>query len=89
MNELIQREQLKTCHYCYFRHCCPYPFQYHDCKHWRIGSCLLCKHLNDSDEDWFRRGCETWCLGGCRKYFKRDWKATLKWWFKRIVEDKE
>ena len=88
MSKQIPKERLKTCHYCYLRHSCPYPFQYEGCKHWRLGNCLLCKHLNANDEEWFKRGCETWCLGGCREHFKRDWKATFKWWFKRIVEDK-
>lgn len=87
MIKQIPKDKLKTCHYCYFRHCCPYPIQYEGCKHWRIGKCLLCKHLNASDDEWFKRGCETCCLGGCREHFKRDWKATFRWWFKRIVKD--
>ena len=88
----IPKEHLRTCTYCYFRHSCSRPFKFDKngkiyCNHWRLGRCLLCKYVNTSEDEWFKRGCETWCFSGRRKCFKRDWKATLKWWFKRIVEE--
>ena len=91
MNKQIPKEKLKTCTYCYYRHRCFQPCNFKAdgqpyCKHWKLGKCLLCKYLNADEWDWFERNCECWCFGGCRKHFKRDWKATLKWWFKRIVE---
>jgi hypothetical protein len=90
-----------NCQSCYYRHGCPHEFEkmfprdengeyiWDNCKHWRLGKCYLCKYFQDTDEEWYKRGCETWCLGGCREHFKRNWKATLKWWFKRVVEDRE
>lgn len=84
----FEKRNLKTCHYCYYRHRCRWHLGYYGCRHWKLGKCLLCKNLNSSDEDWFRRGCEVNCLGGCRKHFKRNWKKTFKWLFTRKV-DKE
>lgn len=80
---------IKNCHFCANRHGCRYDFDKmfevrhgymfkSECKHWRIGGCLFCKHLTDTEENWFHRGCETWCFGGCKK-FKRNWKRTLRW----------
>lgn len=77
---------LKTCHFCYYRHRCPYPHKWEGCKHWRLGKCLLCKGIDSSDQEWREHGCESECFGGCRKHFKRNWKATFKWWFKREVD---
>lgn len=89
-----------NCHSCYYRHGCPHKFEkmflrdengqyvWDNCKHWRVGQCYLCKYFQDPDEEWYKRGCETWCNGGCRK-FKRNWKATFRWWFKKLVEVKE
>jgi hypothetical protein len=84
----FEKHTIKTCHYCYYRHRCPYEFCYYGCRHWRLGQCLLCKNLNASDDDWFKRGCEAKCYGGCREHFKRNWKATFKWIFTKNV-DKE
>lgn len=70
----------RDCHSCVGRHGCPYPFVPYDagvkCKHWKLGKCFTCAYLNDTDENWYKRGCEAECFGGCKKY-KRDWKATL------------
>lgn len=66
--------------------CCPYPHPTGgECKHWRMGKCYTCKFITASDDDWFKRGCESECFSGCEKY-KRDWKRTfelLKIKFKR------
>lgn len=68
------------CHSCYFRHsCCPHcpPPLDCECDHWKLGKCYTCKFVDDDDDAWFARGCETWCFAGCRKY-KRDWKKTFE-----------
>lgn len=68
------------CHTCDFRHsCCPYelPQDGKKCKHWKLGKCYTCKHLNDTDENWFKRGCEAEYPGGCNNY-KRDWRKLFK-----------
>ena len=67
------------CHSCLYRHsCCPYPLLLeHDCKYWKLGKCYTCKFVDADEDEWYKRGCETWCFGGCKKY-KRDWKKTFK-----------
>lgn len=77
------------CHSCKYRHdCCPHPYPWNDevCKHWKLGRCYTCKYLHAPDDDWFVRGCETWCFGGCRKY-KRSWKQTFELWKKLRKHD--
>lgn len=66
------------CSSCQFRHSpCPHwSLSKEPCKHWKLGKCYTCKFLDDSDEEWFKRGCESECLSGCGKY-KRDWKRTF------------
>lgn len=51
-----------------------------ECPDWKIGLCYSCKNNTDDineDEDkideWFKRGCETWCMSGCKKYRKKWW----------------
>lgn len=66
------------CSSCDFRHSC---FIYNPsldgcCKHWKLGKCYTCKFVDDDDNVWFARGCETEYPGGCKKY-KRNWKRTL------------
>lgn len=68
-----------SCHSCDFRHsCCPHwtPDD-KPCKHWKLGKCYTCKFLDDTDEAWFKRGCESECFSGCNKY-KRDFRKTLE-----------
>lgn len=85
----------QNCHICLHRHSCRHNFDKifcpngiysneTNCKYWQLGKCLLCRNLYVSEGDWFQRGCEAWCFGGCKK-FKRNWKATFKWWFKRKI----
>ena len=79
-----------NCGTCDLRHCCW--FDRDECvnddhKYWRLGDCYLCKHRFATDDAWFERGCEVWCFGGCEK-FKRDWKATFRWLFKKEVKKK-
>lgn len=80
---------IKNCHFCAGRHGCVYDFNkmfgvhngyvsISECKHWDLGKCLFCKHLEDTEENWYRRGCECWCFSGCEK-FKRDWHRTIRW----------
>lgn len=77
------------CSSCGFRHCCC--FDRDECnennnnKYWCLGNCYLCVHRHAPDDEWFQRGCEVWCMGGCEK-FKRDWKATFRWLFKKEVD---
>mgnify|MGYP003305107924 CR=1 FL=1 len=59
---------------------------YDGCPFWRLGKCYVCQHRNASDDEWYMRGCETYCMGGCRK-FKRDWKATWKWLMHKEVDE--
>lgn len=68
----------KRCQSCRYRHGCdlPFPPQEVDCKHWKLGKCYTCKYVDAPDDEWFPRGCETWCFGGCKKY-KRDWRKTF------------
>ena len=68
---------IKNCGSCYFRHSClrDLPIRYEQCKHWKLGKCYTCKYKDAPDEEWFKRGCESECFGGCKKY-KRDWKKT-------------
>lgn len=75
MNNIIKR-----CRSCLFRHCChrDLPPSDKDCKHWKLGKCYTCKYIESNEAEWFTRGCETWCFGGCEKY-KRDWQKTLRW----------
>ena len=74
----------RICHSCLFRHsCCRHCPPVDDCcKHWKLGKCYTCKHVDDSDDNWFKRGCEAECMSGCEKY-RRDWKRTFEY-FKRI-----
>ena len=68
-----------SCTSCLFRHSScmrPLPIE-NDCKHWRLGKCYTCKFVDDDEDKWFARGCETWCFSGCKKY-KRDWKKTFE-----------
>lgn len=81
----IPKRTIKTCRYCYYRHRCKWEHKYYGCQHWRLGKCNVCKGLSVSDQEWYKHECETYCLGGCKKYFKRDWKATFRWWFKREI----
>lgn len=68
----------RNCHSCLFRHCCrwnfykmfPNPDVWDYCRHWKLGKCYTCKFADDNDEEWFKRGCECWCFGGCNKYRK-------------------
>ena len=48
-----------------------------NCKHWKLGKCYTCKYKDVPDKEWFKRGCESECFSGCKKY-KRDWKKTWK-----------
>ena len=65
----------KRCTSCLFRHGCFHelPPENEDCKHWKLGKCYTCKYYGVDDDEWFKRGCETWCFSGCKKY-KRNWK---------------
>jgi len=67
------------CHSCLFRHSCCFelPKRGEFCPHWKLGQCYTCKYINAPDEEWFKRGCEAWCFGGCEQY-KRNWKTTIK-----------
>ena len=54
-----------------------------DCPSWKIGRCYSCIHHDDDInehedkiEAWYKRGCETWCMSGCRKYVNKN----KKWW---------
>ena len=54
-----------------------------DCPSWKIGRCYSCIHHDDDINDhedkieaWYKRGCETWCMSGCRKYVDKN----KKWW---------
>lgn len=49
-----------------------------DCKYWKLGKCHTCAYINDNDDEWYKRGCEAWCFGGCIKYH-RDWKKTFEY----------
>lgn len=77
------------CHSCRFRHCCcSYkPADPKNCDRWKIGKCYLCQYLEVPDKEWFNRGCEAWCFGGCKK-FKRDWTRTFEWIKYKIFGDK-
>ena len=71
---------IKDCHSCRFRHCCnrELPPLDEECRHWKLGDCYTCKFFDVDDDEWFKRGCETWCNGGCRKY-RRNWKKSLEY----------
>lgn len=79
----VERIAVGHCHSCRYRHdCCPHDYPDGEkCRHWKLGDCYTCKHLDAPDDEWFKRGCEAWCFGGCKKY-KRDWKKTFQ--FMRI-----
>lgn len=76
------------CRWCRYRHCChhyePVPY----CKDFVLGGCYSCKYYYGRDEEfteqetdqWFARGCEIWCCGGCekRKRLSRKRKKRLK-----------
>ena len=74
----------KTCHSCVGRHSpCPhYPFKDDRCNYWKLGKCYTCKYVDDSDDNWFKRGCESECMSGCKNY-RRNWKKTFAY-FKRL-----
>lgn len=81
----MNRYKEKTCHSCRYRHCC---FKYEpptdgDCKHWKMGDCYTCKFVDADEEEWYKRGCECWCFGGCKKY-KRNWKRFFEILFEKI-----
>ena len=79
--ELIKGLNKQNCHSCFYRHrLCrhPLPEDYKKCKHWRLGKCFTCKYGDADDDEWFKRGCEAHCFGGCRNY-KRDWKKTFEY----------
>ena len=62
------------------------PRTWPECKHWRLGDCYLCRYYHAATEqEWYKRGCETWCNGGCKE-FKRDWRLTLRWLFRKEVK---
>ena len=72
----------RNCHSCLFRHCCRWDFnkmfpnapdEWDNCKHWKLGKCYTCKFVDDAynnEDSWFKRGCESECFGGCRRYIK-------------------
>lgn len=69
-----------SCHSCLYRHrfCRHEVMLENNCKHWKIGKCYTCKFIDETDDnEWLKRGCETECFGGCKKY-KRDWKKTFQ-----------
>ena len=66
------------CSDCDYRHaCCPWINEVLEkrqgCKHWKLGGCYSCIFNTDyvTDEEWFKRGCETWYPGKCKKYVKQ------------------
>ena len=68
------------CHSCRFRHsmcqhCAPKGCK---CRHWKLGKCYTCKWIDIENCNFLSSWCETWCFGGCKKYYKRDWKKTFK-----------
>ena len=69
----------KNCHSCLYRHkmCRHRPLKNDSCKHWKLGKCYTCKFLDANENEWYERGCEAECFGGCKKY-KRDWKKTIQ-----------
>ena len=81
MREVIKR----NCHSCLYRHggCDRKLPDSNGCKHWKLGKCYTCKFINVDDDEWFKRGCETWCFGGCKKY-KRNWKKTFEYIFEGV-----
>lgn len=67
----------RNCHSCLFRHCCRWDFDkmfpssvLDNCKHWKLGKCYTCQFVDDNEDEWYKRGCEIWCFGGCQKYRK-------------------
>ena len=83
------RENEYKCHSCRYRHGCFYvePISY--CKDYVHGGCYSCKYYYSKNgenftkqeaDQWFKRGCEIWCLGGCekRKRLSRKRKKRLK-----------
>lgn len=89
MTEWIKEVWFGECHSCRFRHSCarPLPEKNSLCPHWKLGDCYLCQYIEVPDDEWFKRGCETWCFGGCEK-FKRDWRRTFDWIKYKIFGDK-
>lgn len=79
---------IKRCGTCSFRHSCFHdlPPEGEECKNWKLGECYTCKYYGAPDDEWFRRGCEIWCCGGCEKY-KRDWKKAWEWFKRHFKED--
>lgn len=78
--------RVHNCHSCYYRHRCRkicwsdrefikslMKTYGGECRLWRMGQCYTCKHLDAPENEWFERGCEAYCFGGCGEY-KRDWK---------------
>lgn len=76
------------CHSCKFRHCCNRSLSEVNtyCPYLSFGDCYLCKYFDVTDDEWFKRGCEVWCFGGCNDKFKRSWPKTIEWIKYRIGE---
>ena len=75
-----------SCHSCLYRHRCNRPIYLgNTCKYWKLGKCYTCKFVNDDDNLWFQRGCETHCFGGCKQY-KRNWNETFKLLINKIFK---
>lgn len=69
----------RNCHSCLLRHDCCFNFneifpntdEWDNCKHWKLGKCYTCKFVDEPDDKvWYKRECETYCFGGCKKYKK-------------------
>lgn len=76
MDEIIKG----ACHSCFYRHkLCHHEVPLEDnCKYWKLGKCYTCKFIDETDDnEWFKRGCEAECFGGCKKY-QRDWGKTFE-----------
>lgn len=60
------------------------PDEWDNCKHWKLGKCYTCQFVDDNEDEWFKRGCEAWCFGGCRKYCKSKEKTNE---FKKLIRE--
>lgn len=78
-DELIKAMNSRDCHSCFYRHrMCKHTIPDDgNCKHWKLGKCYTCKFINADEDEWYKRGCESECFGGCRKH-ERDWKKTFE-----------
>lgn len=85
----IKKSEYK-CDWCRYRHNC---FIFSDtfptyCRNFVRGGCYSCKYYygkngeftKQETDQWFKRGCEIWCCGGCdkRKRLSRKRKKQLK-----------